>query len=188
MRQTLVTPAASQPVTLTEAKAQCRVLHTDEDTFLTGLIAAATAHVEKQTGRAILPQTWRLTLERFEDEITLPQSPLRSVASVKYLDAAGAEQTLPSSFYVADTTSTPGRIVLAADKDWPVTADSPNAVVIEYEAGYAAAPAPIKHAILLLVGHWYANREAVVVGSINSDLRMAVDALLVNYRAYGFVA
>ena len=188
MRQTLVTPAASQPVTLAEAKVQCRVLHNDEDALITGLIAAATAHVEKQTGRAILAQTWRLTLEGFADSITLPQSPLRSVTSVKYLNAAGTEQTLASSVYVVDATSTPGRIVLAADNDWPVTADSPNAVVVEYQAGYDAAPAPIKHAILLLIGHWFANREAVNVGNITSELPLAVDALLKNFRAYGFVA
>ena len=188
MRQTLVTPAASQPVTLAEAKAQCRVLSSDEDTYLNGLIAAATTHVEKQTGRAILAQTWRLTLEGFADEITLPQSPLRSVASVTYLPPVGAAQTLSSSVYTVDTTSTPGRIVLAVDQEWPETLDSVNAVTIEYQAGYDAAPAPIKHAILLLIAHWFAHREAVNVGNITSELPMAVDALLKNYRAYGFVA
>jgi len=186
MRQTLVTPAASQPVTLSEAKAQCRVLSNDEDAYINGLIAAATAHAEKQTGRAILPQTWRLTLERFENEITLPQSPLRSVASVSYLDAAGASQTLANSVYTVDVTSTPGRIVLAKDQEWPETLESVNAVTIEYEAGYTVAPAPIKHAILLLIGHWFAHREAV--GEAAEELPLAVDALLVNFRAYGFVA
>jgi len=188
MRQTLVTPAASQPVTLAEAKAQCRVLSNDEDIYLEGLIAAATAHVEKQTGRAILPQTWRLTLDRFVDEITLPQSPLRSVASVTYLPPVGAAQTLASSVYTVDTTSTPGRIVLAPDQDWPETLDSVNAVVIDYDAGYTTAPAPLKHAILLLAGHWFENREAVNMGNITSELPMAVNALLTNFRAYGFVA
>lgn len=188
MRQMLVTPAASQPVTLAEAKAQCRVQHSDEDGFIEGLIAAATEHVEKQTGRAILPQTWRLTLERFSDEITLPQSPLRSVTSVTYIPPVGAAQTLASSVYAVDATSTPGRIVLATDQEWPETLDSVNAVTIEYQAGYTTAPAPIKHAILLLVAHWYANREAVNVGNITSELPMAVNALLTNFRAYGFVA
>jgi uncharacterized phage protein (predicted DNA packaging) len=33
-------------------------------------------------------------------------------------------------------------------------------------------------AILLLVGHWYANREAVVVGVANSQLQLGVERLL----------
>lgn len=36
----------------------------------------------------------------------------------------------------------------------------------------------VEHAILLLVGHWYANREAVVIGTIASDVPLAVDRLL----------
>ena len=37
----------------------------------------------------------------------------------------------------------------------------------------------VKQAVLLLVGHWYENREAVVVGSSSSGaLDMAVEALL----------
>lgn len=36
----------------------------------------------------------------------------------------------------------------------------------------------IEQAILLLVGHWYANREAVVIGTSASDIPLAVDRLL----------
>lgn len=39
-------------------------------------------------------------------------------------------------------------------------------------------------AMLLLIGHWYANREAVVIGSITSDVPMAVDALISPYRHF----
>ena len=36
----------------------------------------------------------------------------------------------------------------------------------------------VEQAILLLVGHWYSNREAVVVGGAPSALPLAVDRLL----------
>lgn len=45
----------------------------------------------------------------------------------------------------------------------------------------------VETAMLLLIGHWYANREAVVVGTNNASapLDFAVDALLQPYRIYG---
>lgn len=36
----------------------------------------------------------------------------------------------------------------------------------------------VEQAMLLLVGHWYANREAVVIGTIATDVPLAVDSLL----------
>jgi uncharacterized phiE125 gp8 family phage protein len=39
-------------------------------------------------------------------------------------------------------------------------------------------PESLKVAVLLMVGHWYANREAVVTGTIAAALPMTVDALL----------
>jgi len=36
----------------------------------------------------------------------------------------------------------------------------------------------VKQAILLLVGHWYANRESVVVGVSAAEVPMGVPALL----------
>lgn len=43
-------------------------------------------------------------------------------------------------------------------------------------------PASFKAALLLLVGHSYANREAVVVGAAGESLPMAVESLLWSSR------
>ncbi|TKI02767.1 head-tail connector protein [Martelella alba] len=45
----------------------------------------------------------------------------------------------------------------------------------------------IETAMLLLVGHWYTNREAVIIGTNNasSPLDFGVNALLQPYRRYG---
>jgi len=43
----------------------------------------------------------------------------------------------------------------------------------------------IRAAMLLLIGHWYANRESVVVGQTALKLPLAVESLLQPYRIYG---
>ena len=43
-------------------------------------------------------------------------------------------------------------------------------------------PASFKAAMLLLIGHSYANREAVVVGTITAEVPMAVESLLWSSR------
>jgi hypothetical protein len=51
-----------------------------------------------------MPQTWLLALDAFPAwEIELPQPPLISVASVKYIDDAGDLVTLASSEYKVST-------------------------------------------------------------------------------------
>ncbi|WP_110642462.1 head-tail connector protein [Salinicola sp. CPA57] len=41
-------------------------------------------------------------------------------------------------------------------------------------------------AMLLLIGHWYVNRESVVVGTITSEMPMAVQSLIEPYRFFHF--
>ena len=43
----------------------------------------------------------------------------------------------------------------------------------------------VKAAMLLLIGHWYANRESVAVGQTVAEVPLAVEALLQPYRIYG---
>ncbi|HHJ4580938.1 TPA: head-tail connector protein [Citrobacter freundii] len=43
----------------------------------------------------------------------------------------------------------------------------------------------IEMAMLMLIAHWYANREAVNVGNITSALVLSTEALLQPYRIYG---
>lgn len=45
--------------------------------------------------------------------------------------------------------------------------------------------ASLRMAMLMLVAHWYENREAVIVGSISSAIPLAVESLIQPYRIYG---
>jgi uncharacterized phiE125 gp8 family phage protein len=63
----LVTPPASEPVSLAEAKLHLRVETgmTDDDTLISALIVAARQVVETITRRALITQVWKLVLDQF---------------------------------------------------------------------------------------------------------------------------
>lgn len=68
----LVTPPASLPVTVAEAKEHAQIEHDDHDAVLTGMITAATAQLDALTGtlgRAIMPQTWAIDVDAAGDYV-----------------------------------------------------------------------------------------------------------------------
>jgi uncharacterized phiE125 gp8 family phage protein len=162
---TLVTAPTTEPVTLDELKAQVRAEGSDEDAYLTSLIAAARQLVEVQTRRALITQTWRLTLDYFPGgTIDLTKVPVQSITSVVYDDTAGTAQTLSASDYVLDADAEPARLYPAYSLIWPTTRAMPKSVRVTFVAGYGAAsavPQWAKHAILLTAAHWWMNREPV---------------------------
>ncbi len=182
MLSSLYTAPASEPVTLEEAKKQVQLEHGGDDVFLGTLIKAAREHVEVICWRGIVTQTWEAVAPCFEDRgngVELPSGNLAAVASVKYIDGSGVQQTLVADTdYVVDTVSVPGRVRLAYGKSWPTHRDQWDAVRIRYSVGWAVAsvPQPIKQALLLLISEMYEKRAPEPVES------SAVDALLRPYR------
>ena len=178
----LITPPVGEPVTLAEAKKHLRITHTDEDEHIHGLIMAARQYAEEYTHRVLMPQTWDWTMDKLPAAFDVPLPPLRSITSVKYIDTAGAEQTLASSVYAVDTASIRGRIVLAYGQVWPSTREQVGGVTVRIVAGYTIVPQPIKMAMLMLIGHLYENRETTISGTIISNTPLATDTLLNPYR------
>jgi uncharacterized phiE125 gp8 family phage protein len=177
----LITPPATTPVSLAEAKAHVEYEDTDRDALITGLIQAATDYVEQFTGKALVSQTWRLTLDGFSNTIALPKGPVISVSSVQYFDANGDLQTVGAGDYMVDTVSDPAWLVLNSDASWPAVVDGINAVSINFVAGYTILPASIKQAILLLIGQWFDNRSATSEKAM-TEVPYAVESLLRPFR------
>lgn len=199
MGLSLVTGPALDPVSLAEAKAHCRVFISDDDGLIAGYVLAARQYLEEITGRALISQTWDYTIDedwpwvidenfRHRRLIRLPKAPLVSVTSISYVDAAGATQTLAPSEYVVDTSNL-GGICAAYGVTWPAVRCQPNAITVRFVTGHGSNPGgipePLRQAILLLVSHWYENREAVTATAM-TDLPMGVAALIAPYRIYGF--
>lgn len=184
MTLSVVTPPATYPVTLAEAKAQARYLADDEDAFFESLIAEATAHVEKELAISLSPRTYRLTLDAFTDAIRLPGGPVETVTSVEYVDREGLTQTVDPALYTVDLFSRPQWIVRNSSSIWPTPLDGVNVVTVQYDAGFAELPhdlLPLKRAILLLVGAWFDNREALASGL--EEIPQGVDRLMQPFRS-----
>lgn len=182
-----IAPAANHPVTLAAAKEFLRVLHDDEDATITSLIAAATSYAEAMTGRLLCEQSWELLLDAFSDTIPIEKGPVRSIVSVTYYDEAEALQTVDPANYAFDAAADPQWLVRATDYSWPATAPGINNVIIRFTAGYQEDDPQldaVRLAILLLVSHWFRNREAVAVGAGANEIPLGVDALLRPLRTY----
>lgn len=167
MQLELVTPPSETPVSLDEVKVQLRVEHDEDDDYLEACIAAATERIDGRNGwlrRALVSRTYRLYLPWFPVArcIALPLPPLQSVTSIKYQDDDGVEQTLSSDRYQVVKNEDEGYVYLKTGESWPGgTFERPDAVKIEFVAGYGGAeavPPNIRHAVLIEVGGLYAER------------------------------
>lgn len=170
----LVVPPASAPVTLTEAKAHCRVDHTDEDALIEALLLSAVAYLDGWAGvlgRAIMPQQWQQEFAGWGDlALALPDVTAVTVAGFDAEDA-------PVVATKADLVKWPG--------GWVVVSEGPavDRVRVTYTCGLPAARLPAAQALVkLLVGHWYGNREAVITGTITADVPMSASAIIQNLR------
>jgi uncharacterized phiE125 gp8 family phage protein len=183
------TIAAAWPyaVGLGEVKEHLRVTGTDEDAYIESLIAAAQSHLEHLTGRRFVNTSCTYRTDELIEGMELPFANLVSITSIAYYDADDTAQTLSSANYQADTNSEPGRVYLTASGEWPtISTNVVNPVTITYVAGYGATaanvPDALKHAIKLLVAHWYENREPVLIGSIQVSLPFTVESLIAQYK------
>lgn len=185
MNFTVINRPVVEPITLQEAKDHLRVDDDLEDALISELIFTARSWCEQFLLRDLITQTQLLYIDGFDCQSIDIKANLQGVTTVKYLDSDGVQQTLADTEYVVDTVSTVGRIMLAYGSAWPATYPELNAVEIEFDVGYGLAidvPAPIRSAMLLLVGHYYLNRESVTVGVSVVETPQAVPMLLDFYR------
>ena len=190
MDKRIITPVAVEPVSMAEAKLHLRLTEIAddqvEDSLIQGLIVAAREYCEGYTDRALATQTIDVYFDCFSGEyMELPFAPLQSVTSVTVKDSNGDETVLvEDTDYLVDAISTVGRIVRPYGESWYNFTEYPiNPITVRIVAGYTTTykiPSAIKQAMLLLVGHWYLNREAV--GTVGGDIKLTVDALLSMYR------
>jgi uncharacterized phiE125 gp8 family phage protein len=184
---------SDRPVSVSDAKEHLRIVDfTGDDDYIGALIDAATTWCEDYCDRTFADKQYTVAFDDFfGTRIELPRPPVRlnavssgATVTISYVDTGGTTQTLTWSQtgtqqFRLDRDHVPGLVYPKYLEVWPSVRLDDKSVQITYLAGYggaASVPTPAKHAIKMLVGHWYANREAV--GGVGQDVPMGVAALL----------
>jgi len=193
MPVTIITPATLEPITIEEARAQCRASSV-EDSFLALCIAGARAKCEGILQRALINRTVSQTYPAFDPAgLRFLLEPVVSVAQVTYTAPAGDTITLAGSAYQLSRGGLSPLLLPAYQTAWPETRATPEAVTVQYVAGYgstaAAVPADVRTWLLLTVAYLYAQREAFdLTGRVSEVPSRFVDGLLDPYRRYDYTA
>ena len=186
---TRATGPAVEPLTVAEAKLHLRVDISDDDAYIGTLITAAREWVEAYLDRTLITTQLILRAAEFPtEELELARPPMvasgtATAVVITYTLADTTTATLSTALYRVDRTTTPGNVAPIINGTWPSDViEDANAVAVTYWAGYgptsASVPATIRHAMLMLIGHWYDRRSAVLTGTISKPIEFAVESLL----------
>jgi uncharacterized phiE125 gp8 family phage protein len=185
----LIEPPSEDVISLEQARRNSSVDGDDHDEMLVELIQQARNYCEEQTDVCLLTATWEMTFDKFpcgSKPIELPRWPAQSIESVLYTDGAGDEQSIElDQLRLRIDDLGRGRLARAAWATWPITLDTPDAVKIQFKAGWLtpeAVPAVWTRAQLMLVSWWFEQREAGVYGQA-ARAPIGVDDLLANAAA-----
>ena len=179
---------ALEPVGLAEAKAHLRVDGAAEDSLIQSLVITSRLHIEAALGLALVTQSWSWFLDRWpkSGRLVLPLRPVVALASVRLWNDDGGSVSLDPAGFLLDGHGMPPRLAALSTAGLGQPRRALNGVEIAFTAGFGPAPADvpetIRHALLLLVAHWYENREPVEIGASASAVPAMVSELLQPFR------
>ena len=209
-RYTAFANAATDYVSLAEAKQHLRVTASDDDSYITGLISMAVDACSNYLGYSIRKGTAKYGFDSFTGSPALinPVNGL-NIPSGNYLRVNSRVLSLVSVSYVNSSQA----VTAFAGSDWITAPDpmgnysrnifintAPDSItddtikyIVEVTEGFNPVgtsavdpdtifPMSIKHAALLLVGQYYDNRNAIVVGTIQAKISLGYEYLLDPYK------
>lgn len=182
MSPILLTPPASEPVSLADAKAWLRIDTAAEDDTITALIVAARLTAENFTRRKLLTQSWRLVLDGWPQDnvVRFSLAPFQSVLAARVYDSNNVAQPLAPSLWTLDANPEAARLLFVTNPPPPgrAIAGIEMDVSLGYGATPAAVPEPFRQAIRMLVARWYENRGDIPGDSGAAHMPASVAALL----------
>ncbi|MBC7157969.1 MAG: hypothetical protein H5U20_10725 [Rhodobacteraceae bacterium] len=155
-----------------------------QDGLLASYLRAGLAAVEARTGKALLARvfTWEVEAWRDGSGVALPVAPVTAVQAMVLADAAGAEAVVdPARYRLVPDTHRPR---LAATGACLPAIPAGGVAAITFEAGFgadwAALPADLAQAVLLLAADYYETRHEG--GASGAALPFGVAALVERWR------
>ena len=202
--------AATDYISVADAKTHLRVTSSSDDTYIGGLIAMALDACGQYIGYSVRKATAKYGFDGFTGQPALinPVNGL-NIPSGNYFRINSRVLAVNSVSYVNDSQA----ITAFDSADW-ITAPNPMGLlsrnifienaptsvtddvikyIVEITEGFELAsatsvnpdtlfPASIKHAALLLVGQYYDNRMAITVGVQNNPIQFGFQYLLDPYK------
>lgn len=174
----------SEPITLEEAKAHLRVIGDRDDQTIESLISVAREYAENchdkvYTGKKVVCEADYL------GDYVLPVEPVIGIDSVFIgnTDSTSDFEYSPETNTLSYVGSSDNEEVEEGENSneepngEPDGEPEPVEVTITYTTEVSEASRIAKQAMLMLIGHWYENREAVTMGSM-SNVPFSAKALL----------
>lgn len=168
-----------------------------DDPLILDALAAAVDFAEDYTGLCIVERVLEMGLDSFPRSggVALKRPPVVEILSFTGADGSDGEMDAGDNYTLDDYSNPPMVFPVVA---WPTVTRTPNLIKIRYRAGYRrelgeadsdhpvdvsdepmAPPLPksIKRALLLLMGHFMANREDSVEKAL-ATIPLGATALL----------
>lgn len=191
---TISSISTTEPLTLSDAKEHLKIQTTAEDRLIKGYIKASRIQLENKIKRALIPTSYNMKLDSFQDIITMPYPPLSSTIAnvvITYINATGTTSICASTCYTVDYESEPGKIYLAYNAAWPTDIRLiESAVKIAFRTGYTTATMPENAKLWMKyrVGMMYEHREPIIEGrTISYIKRDFIDGLVDNLLVFSTV-
>ena len=209
-RYTAFANVATDYVTLAEAKQHLRVTASDDDSYIGGLISMALDACSNYLGYSVRKGTAKYGFDSFTGSpalinpvngLNIPSgnylrvnSRVLSLVSVSYVNSSQAVTAFAGSDWITapDPMGNYSRNIFINTAPDSITDDTIKYIVEVTEGfnpvGTSAVdpdtifPMSIKHAALLLVGQYYDNRNAIVVGTIQAKISLGFEYLLDPYK------
>lgn len=181
----LLTPPATEPWSVDDAKSYLRVEHDDDDVVIGSLIAAARGQVEALARCALLAQTWRVVRDAWpaDGRVRPKVGPLRQLVAARVYDAANVATSLDVESFVIDAAA---NVIAAPCWSLPAPGRATAGIELDVELGFGATAADVpdvlRHAVRTLVTHWYENRGMAAIGASVALLPGSVSAMIASYR------
>ena len=162
---TLTTPPMGEPLLLPDVKLFLRIDHDADDTLIASMIRTARSFVERRLDIALLRQNWTVSLDCVPTgPITIRPGKVDAIqtATVTYGDD---EPRLLEAEQLRLVRSVPAKLVF--DLDLAHGEGGITSIDVTFSTGWTTiddVPEDLRHAVMLLVAHYYEERELFAAG------------------------